>query len=94
MGKSAASIAEVGARGDNLPSIETWRATLTLPERLKLNHPNAVLRRWKATLEPEPRPSWLGLLYAGGFGHPRRPGRTSRNDHRCMRAHVGKVSRN
>jgi hypothetical protein len=26
---------------------------LTLTERLKLNHPNAVLRKWKAASEPE-----------------------------------------
>ena len=38
---------------DNLPSIEGWRQTLTLTERLKLNHPNAVLRKWKAYIEPE-----------------------------------------
>src|SRR6516165_2649552 len=40
---------------DNLPQIEEWRKTLTLTERLKLNHPNAVLRRWKAHMAPEPR---------------------------------------
>jgi hypothetical protein len=28
--------------------IETWRATLGLTERIRLNHPIAVLRRWKA----------------------------------------------
>ena len=38
---------------DNLPMIEEWRQTLTLTERLKLNHPNAVLRKWKAYIEPE-----------------------------------------
>jgi hypothetical protein len=38
---------------DNLPMIEDWRRTLTLTERLKLNHPNAVLRKWKAAVEPE-----------------------------------------
>jgi hypothetical protein len=41
---------------DNLPQIEEWRRTLTLTERLKLNHPNAVLRRWKAFMEPEKKP--------------------------------------
>jgi hypothetical protein len=38
---------------ENLPSIEEWRQTLTLTERLKLNHPNAVLRKWKTFIEPE-----------------------------------------
>jgi hypothetical protein len=38
---------------DNLPMIEEWRRTLTLTERLKLNHPNAVLRKWQAWIEPE-----------------------------------------
>jgi hypothetical protein len=38
---------------DNLPMIEEWRRTLTLTERLKLNHPNPVLRKWKAAIEPE-----------------------------------------
>lgn len=41
---------------DNLPQIEEWRQTITLAERLKLNHPNAVLRKWKAFIEPEKRP--------------------------------------
>jgi hypothetical protein len=40
---------------DNLGQIEEWRKTLTLTERLKLNHPNAVLRKWKAHMAPEPR---------------------------------------
>jgi hypothetical protein len=40
---------------DNLPLIEEWRRTLPLTERLKLNHPNAVLRKWKAFMKPEPR---------------------------------------
>jgi hypothetical protein len=38
---------------DNLGSIEEWRATLPLNQRLKFNHPNTVLRRWKAAFEPE-----------------------------------------
>jgi hypothetical protein len=38
---------------DNLPMIEQWRGILTLTERLRLNHPNAVLRKWKAHIEPE-----------------------------------------
>jgi len=33
---------------DNLPAIEAWRQTLGLTQRLQLNHPNAVLRRWQA----------------------------------------------
>jgi hypothetical protein len=33
---------------DNLAAIEAWRATLTTTERLKLNHPNSVLRKWQA----------------------------------------------
>ena len=40
---------------DNLGQIEEWRMTLTLTERLKLNHPNAVLRKWKAHMAPEAR---------------------------------------
>lgn len=38
---------------DNLPAIDEWRLTLTLTERLKLNHPQAVLRKWKSFVEPE-----------------------------------------
>jgi hypothetical protein len=39
----------------DLPAIEEWRRTLTLTERLKLNHPNAVLRKWQAnTRVPDP----------------------------------------
>jgi hypothetical protein len=38
---------------DNLPMIEEWRRILTLTDRLRLNHPNAVLRKWKAAVEPE-----------------------------------------
>ena len=34
-----------------LPMIEEWRRTMTTTERLKLNHPNAVLRKWKAAWE-------------------------------------------
>lgn len=41
---------------DALPMIEEWRRRLTLTERLKLNHPNAVLRKWKADCEPEAEP--------------------------------------
>jgi hypothetical protein len=32
---------------DHLEEIEAWRATLTSTERLRLNHPSAVLRKWK-----------------------------------------------
>jgi hypothetical protein len=32
---------------DHLPEIEAWRRTLGLTQRLQLNHPNAVLRRWQ-----------------------------------------------
>jgi hypothetical protein len=41
---------------DALPLIEEWRRTLTLTERLKLNHPNAVLRKFKGAFEV-PNPS-------------------------------------
>jgi hypothetical protein len=41
---------------DNLVLIEDYRQTLTLTERLKLNHPNAVLRKWKNAIRPEPEP--------------------------------------
>jgi hypothetical protein len=33
---------------DNLPAIEAWRQMIGLTQRLQLNHPNAVLRRWQA----------------------------------------------
>ena len=33
---------------DHLQEIEAWRATLTPAERLRLNHPSAVLRKWRA----------------------------------------------
>ena len=33
---------------DHLQQIETWRATLTPPERFRLNHPSAVFRKWKS----------------------------------------------
>jgi hypothetical protein len=39
---------------DNLPMIEEWRQRLTLTERLKFNHPNVVLRKWKASIKPPP----------------------------------------
>src|SRR5262249_39602614 len=42
--------------------IERWRALLTDSERFKLNHPDAVLRKWKAAPAPPapnvpPKPS-------------------------------------
>jgi hypothetical protein len=33
---------------DHLPEIETWRATLTPAQRLRLNHPSAVFRKWQS----------------------------------------------
>jgi hypothetical protein len=40
---------------DNLPAIEAWRQTLGLTQRLQLNHPNAVWRRFQATRQhPSP----------------------------------------
>jgi hypothetical protein len=50
---------------DYLPEIEAWRQTLGLTQRLQLNHPNAVLRRWQASLAmPKDRAGnngWPGL---------------------------------
>jgi hypothetical protein len=40
---------------DNLGQIEEWRKTLPLNQRLSLNHPNAVVRKWKAFMKPEER---------------------------------------
>jgi hypothetical protein len=34
---------------DNQAAIEAWRATLSLTERLQLNHPNSVWRKYQAT---------------------------------------------
>jgi hypothetical protein len=42
---------------DNLGRIEQWRGTLPLIQRLELNHPNSVWRRWKAAVAPEPDPN-------------------------------------
>jgi hypothetical protein len=33
---------------DHIHEIETWRATLTPTQRLRLNHPSAVFRKWKS----------------------------------------------
>ena len=39
----------------HLAKIETWLATLTTSERLRLNHPTTVLRKWKgSTVVPDP----------------------------------------
>jgi hypothetical protein len=39
----------------NRKEIEAWRASLTEPERFRFNHPDTVLRRWKAkTVVPDP----------------------------------------
>jgi hypothetical protein len=40
---------------DHLAAIEAWLAELPLTERLRLNHPASIWRRWKAaTAEPKP----------------------------------------
>jgi hypothetical protein len=36
---------------DNLPAIELWRQNIGLGQRLQLNHPNAVWRKWQAAKE-------------------------------------------
>ena len=41
----------------NLANVEQWRSTLTLTQRLALNHPNAVLRKFKAAAEPARDPA-------------------------------------
>ena len=42
---------------ENRPAIEQWRATLSQTERLRLNHPTSVLRKWQqATKEPKAKP--------------------------------------
>ena len=39
----------------HLAEIEAWRKTLTTGEQFRLNHPNAVLRKWKTkTVVPDP----------------------------------------
>jgi hypothetical protein len=50
---------------DNLPAIEAWRQTLGLTQRLQLNHPNAVWRRFQ-TAQSIP-----GKDKAGGNGSAR-----------------------
>jgi hypothetical protein len=51
---------------DNLPAIERWRAALGATERMKLNHPSTVLRKWQVATrvpvkddEAERKPSKL-----------------------------------
>ena len=40
---------------EHLADIEKWRATLSLSERLALNHPTTILRHWKRkTIVPDP----------------------------------------
>ena len=46
---------------DALPQIENWRRTITLAERLKLNHPNAILRKFKAAFARTKEPLQLTL---------------------------------
>ena len=38
---------------ENRAEIEAWRASLPLCERLKVNHPQSVLRKWKAAISKE-----------------------------------------
>ena len=45
---------------DNLSPIEQWRQTLTMTQRLALNHPNSVMRKWKKAVEPEPNEDKTG----------------------------------
>jgi len=48
---------------DNLANITQWRTTLTLTQRLALNHPSTVWRKFKKAVEPatdptaEPKPT-------------------------------------
>jgi hypothetical protein len=50
---------------DHLEEIDAWRASLTPTERLRLNHPSAVFRKWKSAnaisrnLSPSQRPQSL-----------------------------------
>jgi hypothetical protein len=40
---------------EHLADIEKWRATLSVSERLALNHPTTILRHWKRkTIAPDP----------------------------------------
>jgi hypothetical protein len=41
----------------DMPAIAAWRDTLTSTERMRMNHPQAVMRRYKrATIIPPPKP--------------------------------------
>ncbi len=42
---------------DHVEEIETWRASLTPTERLRLNHPSAVFRKWKSANAISPNPN-------------------------------------
>ena len=43
---------------ENLEAIKAWRATLPLTNRLQINFPNVVVRRWRASLpKPESKPA-------------------------------------
>jgi len=42
---------------ENLPMISAWRMTLPLNQRLALNHPNSVLRKFKRAIEPATDPA-------------------------------------
>jgi len=54
-----------------LPAIEQWRSTLTLTERLKLNHPATVMKR-KRTCSPQGgRQSLTRSSGTHGVLHPR-----------------------
>ena len=39
-----------------LPSIEEWRSTLTETQRLRLNHPSAVLKNYRKAIAIKPAP--------------------------------------
>jgi hypothetical protein len=41
---------------DNLPAIESWLAILTQTERLRLNHPTTIVKKWRATQAPKDTP--------------------------------------
>jgi hypothetical protein len=38
-------------------AVEAWRSSLSLGERLHLNHPNGVWRRWQASKTSKPAPA-------------------------------------
>jgi hypothetical protein len=42
--------------------IETWRATLSQSQRLRLNHPVAIWRRWQASCQEPPTPTTSAVL--------------------------------